>query len=69
MLILIREKSGFYKLTSKFTDRNNQDLLEGMTLAEAVLVVRYKNGGSLTGGEKNTVDDLIANNEVPLGAE
>lgn len=67
MLILVREKDGTYKLTSKFSERNNQDILEDLTLAEATLLIRYNNGGDLTGSEKNAVADLIENKEVPLG--
>ena len=42
------------------------DILCGLTLTQALLVVRYINGGTLTGGEKTMVDDLIENNVCPI---
>lgn len=63
-MVLWRDKDGSYRInTSLNNGRYGTDILCDLTLAQALLVKRYVNGGTLTGGEKNEVDDIIENKE------
>lgn len=42
------------------------DLLVGLTLEEALLIVRSLNGAKLKNQEQDAVDDLILNREAPF---
>ncbi len=59
-----KTKNGTYVVNSNLTeDRYGKDIFCDLSFAQALLLVRYIHGGTVTGGEKTEIDDLIANNE------
>ena len=65
MFYIYQDSESTYILAETF---RGQSFLCGLTLAEAILMMRYINGGVMTGGQQNEVDLLIANNVCPFSS-